>query len=196
MRSEAEVLQYWLQWLPTAAPSDLPRPIFGRYHQSLTEAGLSETEADGRITAILRLMRTETDGLAGILQQHLYEPPPRLQYESKHESKRATCVDGGRARVRPRPGCLYGARPQCRVSGNRGMRCDGGRLPLRMGGHPLTSIRQISGAPSLAFASCTMRIRPRCRVGRRQKRDLPGLSLKSSVTRPVLRNHFRPTFET
>jgi 2-polyprenyl-3-methyl-5-hydroxy-6-metoxy-1,4-benzoquinol methylase len=74
MLSDAQAWQHWLQWLPTAAPSDLPGPIFRQYHKSLTEAGFSETEADNRIMTILRLMRNETDG-SQVFYNNIYTNP-------------------------------------------------------------------------------------------------------------------------
>ena len=74
--SDAQIWQHWLQWLPTAAPSDLPGPIFGQYHTKLLEAGVSEIEADNRITTILRLMCTETDGSQVFYNDTYTNPSP------------------------------------------------------------------------------------------------------------------------
>jgi predicted O-methyltransferase YrrM len=76
MLSDAQVWQDWLQWLPTAAPSDRPAPIFGQYHRKLTEAGASEAEADNQVAAILRLMRTQTDGWQAFYNNIYANPSP------------------------------------------------------------------------------------------------------------------------
>lgn len=76
MRSDAQVWQHWLQWLPTAAPSDLPARIFGQYRNNLLEAGASETEADNQLAVILRLMRTETEGSRDFYNNIYANPSP------------------------------------------------------------------------------------------------------------------------
>jgi hypothetical protein len=53
MLSDAQIWEDWLRWLPTAAPSDLPAPIFGQYHKKLLEAGVPEIEADSQIEALV-----------------------------------------------------------------------------------------------------------------------------------------------
>lgn len=74
MLSDAQIWHHWLQWLPTAAPSDLPGPIFRQYHKTLTDAAISEMEADSRITTILRLMRTESNG-SQVFYNNIYAHP-------------------------------------------------------------------------------------------------------------------------
>jgi SAM-dependent methyltransferase len=61
-QDDEQVWQKFLQWLPSAPPSDNPGPVFGRYRQRLLDTGIAVSEVDKQLEAIKIMLRTRTDG--------------------------------------------------------------------------------------------------------------------------------------
>jgi len=59
---EERVWQQFLQWLPTAPPTDTPAPIYAQYKARLVAAGASEADADKQLAIIRQMMRTRPEG--------------------------------------------------------------------------------------------------------------------------------------
>ena len=74
MLSDMQTWQRWLEWLPTAPPSDRPAPMFARYRARLVQAGFFEADADHQLDVIRRMMRTEIGGWQ-VLFNNIYTTP-------------------------------------------------------------------------------------------------------------------------
>lgn len=74
MLSDAQTWQRWLEWLPTAPPSDRPAPIFAQYRTRLLQQGVAEADADQQMNIIRRMMRTELGGWQ-VLFNNIYSSP-------------------------------------------------------------------------------------------------------------------------
>jgi SAM-dependent methyltransferase len=59
---EERVWQQFLQWLPSAPPTDTPAPIYAQYKARLVAAGASEADADKQLATIRQMMRTRPEG--------------------------------------------------------------------------------------------------------------------------------------
>ena len=76
MSSETDIWQDWLQWLPTAPPTDRPRALFAFYHTKLIESGIPEAEADSQLATVQQKKRTESDGWQVMFNNIYANPTP------------------------------------------------------------------------------------------------------------------------
>jgi SAM-dependent methyltransferase len=73
--SDDEVWRQFLQWLPSAPPTDSPPPIYAAYRARLVAAGASQADADRQLDVIRKLSRTRPEARR-IMFNNIYSNEP------------------------------------------------------------------------------------------------------------------------
>jgi SAM-dependent methyltransferase len=74
--SDERVWQQFLQWLPSAPPTDVPAPIYAQYRARLVAAGTLEGDADKELAVIRNMMRTRLEARRLMLNNIYSSPAP------------------------------------------------------------------------------------------------------------------------
>ena len=118
------VWQQYLQWLPSAPPTDGVGPIHAQYRTRLVAAGVSEAEADKQLAVIRKMLRSTPRSPAHRVQQYLLEPEC---FRIQHGPKRPSRVRSKGPQAWPCARCGHGAGPERGFLSCRGLGCDGVR---------------------------------------------------------------------
>lgn len=91
--SEEQIWQQFLQWLPSAPPSDNVGPLYAQYRARLVAAGVSQADTDKHLAVIRKMSRTRPEARR-IMFNNIYSNPNASGFTTKPNALLVSAVKG------------------------------------------------------------------------------------------------------